>query len=273
MSTPVSYREDAKRAAQDQWNADPCGPSTTAELGSAANADQLLAGRRDYGPWFPEGLDYAGARGQRVLDLGCGQGIDLMEYALAGALPTGIDLTPRHVELARLHLAAKGLEAEVVQGDVERLPFDDGSFDRLSSNGVLHHTPDMPAALREAHRVLRPGGEARIIVYNRLSLHYWGQQVLMIGLLQGALLKERSMEGVLSRGVELSSIDARPLVRVYSPRRLKQMMRSAGFDDVQAIVRHMNPTDAPLVGRLPESTRERLGRRVGWYVVGRGVRR
>lgn len=112
-----------------------------------------------------------------------------------------------------------GLEAEIVEGDAENLPFEDARFDRVSSNGVLHHTPDMPAALREVRRVLKPGGEARIIVYNRHSFHYWLTQVLYEGVLRGGLLKERSMEGVLSRGVEYSSIGARPLVRVYSPSR------------------------------------------------------
>src|SRR5947207_3392306 len=89
------------------------------------------------------------AKGLDVLDVGCGQGIDLAGYAMAGGRPTGVDLTPRHVELARAHPAAMGLEGEVVVGDAEALPFVDESFDRVSSNGVLHHTPDMPAALRE----------------------------------------------------------------------------------------------------------------------------
>ncbi len=66
--------------------------------------------------------------------------------------------------------------------------------------------------------MLRPGGEARILVYNRRSL-----SLLAVvrssgkGIRQRQLLQERSMEGVLSRGVERSSIGARPLVRVYSP--------------------------------------------------------
>ena len=68
-------------------------------------------------------------------------------------------------------------------GDAERLPFEDASFDRVSSNGVLHHTPDMLGSLREIRRVLRPGGRATIIVYNRNSLHYWLHQVAVHGVL------------------------------------------------------------------------------------------
>ena len=149
--------EDAKRAAVEQWTADPCGSNAAeGEPGSRSYFEDLLRARFEYGPWMPESLGYDETKGLRVLDVGCGQGIDVYRYALAGARATGIDLTPRHVELSRAHLEAMGLEAEIVQGDAEALPFPDASFDRVSSNGVLHHTPDMPAALREIRRVLAP---------------------------------------------------------------------------------------------------------------------
>ena len=76
-----------------------------------------------------EVLAYDSAAGLSVLDVGCGQGIDLVRYARGGANVTGVDLTPRHVELARAHLAACGLRGEVVEGDAEELPFSDAMFD------------------------------------------------------------------------------------------------------------------------------------------------
>jgi ubiquinone/menaquinone biosynthesis C-methylase UbiE len=276
---PTSYTEDPKQAAIDQWTADPC-LSADGDPGSRPYFEDLLAKRSEYAPWMADELDYAGAHDLRVLDVGCGQGIDAASYAMAGARATGIDLTPRHVELARRHLQAVGLAAEVVEGDAESLPFDDGAFDRVSSNGVLHHTPDMPAALREIRRVLVRGGEARIIVYNQASFHYWIGQVLERGILQRELIRERSMSGVLASGVEYSSIGARPLVRVYTPRRLRRIMREAGFDDVSTTVRHYLPSDtsitrllAPRVAALRNPrVLDRLGRMGGWYVIGRGQR-
>lgn len=277
MATPP---DTWKQAAVEQWTADPCGANEVAdEPGSRAYFERLLAARSEYAPWMAESLDYAGAKGLRVLDVGCGQGLDLARYAEAGADATGVDLTPRHTELARAHAEALGLAVEVVQGDAESLPFEDERFDRASSNGVLHHTPDMPAALREIRRVLRPGGEARIVVYNKRSLHYWVDQVLLHGVLRGALLRERSMAGVLSRNIEHSSIGARPLVRVYSPRQLRGLMTAAGFTAVTTEVRHFQPSDTFLTGwlrRLPrarwERPLDRVGRLAGWYVVGRGRR-
>lgn len=268
---------DYKQAAIEQWTADPCG-AAEGEPGSAGYFERLLAARHEYAPWMVDELDYTGARDLDVLDVGCGQGIDVARYALSGARATGIDLTPRHVELTRAHLAALGLEAKVELGDAENLPFADGSFDRVSSNGVLHHTPDMPAALAEILRVLRPDGEARIIVYNKRSFHYWLMQVAWEGVVHRKLLRERSMAGVLSSGVEASSIGARPLVRVYSPRQLRGLLRAAGFERVETAVRHFHAGDTPLTAVLERrlkplrdpSVLDRIGRIGGWYVVATG---
>jgi ubiquinone/menaquinone biosynthesis C-methylase UbiE len=276
---PTSYTDDAKQAAIDQWTADPC-EGIDGEPGSRGYFEGVMAQRFEHAPWMADELDYAGAHGRRVLDVGSGQGIDVARYALAGAEVTGVDLTPRHVELSRRHLEVLGLRGEIVQGDAESLPFGDAVFDRVSSNGVLHHTPDLPAALREIRRVLVPGGEARIIVYNRSSFHYWIAQVLERGILHRELLRERSMAGVLSSGVERSSIGARPLVRVYSPRALRRHMRDAGFADVTTTVRHYLTSDTSitrlLAPRLPilrnPAVLDRLGRIGGWYVIGRGLR-
>ncbi len=277
MDSPTDY----KQAAIDQWTADPCGEVVAeGETGTRAYFESLLQSRDDYAHWMHDSLGYAQTAGLDVLDVGCGQGIDVTRYALAGARATGMDLTPRHVELARKHTTAMGLDVTIVEGDAESMPFADASFDRVSSNGVLHHTPDMPAALREIRRVLRPGGETRVIVYNRSSLHYWMNQVGYCGIVRGQLFQERSMAGVLSRGVEYSSTGARPLVRVYSPRQVRRMLNEAGFHDVSTTVRHFHAEDAVLTGILEkrvtalreQKTLDRIGRAAGWYVVGVGRR-
>lgn len=271
---------DYKQAAVEQWTADPCGANAAGggEPGSAEYFERLLAARHEYAPWMIDALNYAGTDGLDVLDVGCGQGIDVARYAQAGARATGIDLTPRHVELARAHLAALGLEATIVHGDAEDLRFPDASFDRVSSNGVLHHTPDMPAALAEILRVLRPGGEARIVVYNKRSFHYWLKQVAWEGVVRRGLLRERSMAGVLSSGVEVSSIGARPLVRVYSPGQMKELLERAGFEGVETTVRHFNASDTPVTAVLERRLKslrdpavlDRIGRAGGWYIVATG---
>jgi ubiquinone/menaquinone biosynthesis C-methylase UbiE len=255
---------DWKQRAIEQWTADPCGPP-------ADEISGLLRARRAYAPFMAGVLDYDGARGMSVLDVGCGQGIDLCEYALAGATVTGIDLTPRHVELARLHLDALGLEGTVIEGDAENMPFDDDTFDRVSSNGVLHHTPDLPRAIAEVHRVLRRAGTATIIVYNRDSGYYWIEQVLKYGILRGQLLRERTMENVMSRNVEISSVGARPLVRAYKHAPLRRILETAGFSDVTVTASPFKPDDTFVTRYLPRRIQTRLSNLpMGWYLVARG---
>jgi SAM-dependent methyltransferase len=269
---PTSFRADPKQAAIEQWTADPCGQIGGAEPGTREYFERLLAERHDYGPWMRDVLDYDGARGLRVLDVGCGQGIDAARYAMAGARATGLDLTPRHVELAQAHLDALGLDAEIVRGDAEVMPFDDHTFDRVSSNGVLHHTPDIGAALREIRRVLVPGGELRMILYNRASAWFWLELVGFHGIARGLLLQERgSLEGVASRTVEHTSIDARPLVRFYSPRQVRGLLRAAGFGDVRTTVHDFKPSAQTLTKRLRDERAIRwLDTHAGYYVVGYG---
>jgi ubiquinone/menaquinone biosynthesis C-methylase UbiE len=110
--------------------------------------------------------------GMRVLDLGCGRGEVLLACARAGAEVAGIDYAEAAVAISRDTLAdVPG--AEVVEGDVTALPWPDGSFDAVLSGDVIEHLvpADGEAMLREAHRVLRPGG--RLVVHtapNRLFL-------------------------------------------------------------------------------------------------------
>jgi ubiquinone/menaquinone biosynthesis C-methylase UbiE len=237
---------DWKKRAIDQWSADPCGPEAPGVFG-------LIAARREYAPWMAKHLAYDGSAALEVLDVGCGQGIDVCEFALAGARVTGIDLTPRHIALAEEHAREAGIEAALIEGDCEQLPFDDASFDRVIANGVLHHTPNIAAALREMRRVLRSGGKATVVVYNRNSWHYWLNQVLWRGLLNGRLFVERGMAGVLSTGVERSSVGARPLVRTYTRRQLLRLMEEARFASISTWVSPFRPADSPFTRWLPDA--------------------
>ena len=101
--------------------------------------------------------------GERVLDLGCGCGLDVFVAArLVGpeGSAVGIDLTPEMVEGARQAAADWPLKNVHVQvGEIEALPFSDGSFDLVISNGALNLVPDKDAAFSEAWRVLKPGGD------------------------------------------------------------------------------------------------------------------
>ena len=97
--------------------------------------------------------------GVAVLDAGCGRGEVLLACARAGSTVAGIDYAQAAVEISRDTLAEVP-GADIRQGDISRLPWADGSFDRVLSGDVIEHLdPDQAQAmLAEAHRVLRPGG-------------------------------------------------------------------------------------------------------------------
>jgi arsenite methyltransferase len=104
--------------------------------------------------------------GERVLDLGSGDGTDSLVAAQmvgeSGSV-TGIDMTPEMLGKARGAAEQMGVgNVEFVEGEVEHLPFPDASFDVVISNGVIDLVPDKEAVFSEIHRVLVPGGRIQI---------------------------------------------------------------------------------------------------------------
>jgi len=104
--------------------------------------------------------------GRRVLEIGCGMGFHSELLARAGAELSAVDLSPTSVMATRKRLELKKLTASVHQMDAETLAFPSGSFDLVWSWGVIHHSSRTGRILSEIERVLRPGGETRIMVYN-----------------------------------------------------------------------------------------------------------
>jgi ubiquinone/menaquinone biosynthesis C-methylase UbiE len=127
-------------------------------------------------------------------------GADHLEWAKSGpASLTGIDLTDRAVGFTRSRLAFYGFASEVQVGDAEALPFADDSFDLVFSYGVLHHTPNTPQAVREVHRVLRPGGICRIMIYHKhcmVGYMLWARYGLL------ALRPFRSLDDIYAHHLE-----------------------------------------------------------------------
>jgi ubiquinone/menaquinone biosynthesis C-methylase UbiE len=162
--------DSGKRAVQEFWDRAACGEELY--LANQQREGYSAQARRRYElePVIVQFAEFEAAAGQRVLEIGVGLGADHQRYAEAGARLWGIDLTDRAVAHTRRRLTLFGLDSALATGDAEHLPFPADEFDSVYSWGVLHHSPDTPRAVAEVHRVLRPGGVARIMIYHKWSL-------------------------------------------------------------------------------------------------------
>jgi ubiquinone/menaquinone biosynthesis C-methylase UbiE len=157
---------DLKTRVRSHWQAQPCGTRDLGKEDRRRFFEELERERYQLEPYIRPFASFEDGRGKRVLEVGVGAGTDFVNWVRAGAQATGVDLTEAGVALTRERLALEGLTARVSVGDAEKLPFANGSFELVYSYGVLHHSPDTQAAVREVHRVLQPGGRARIMVYH-----------------------------------------------------------------------------------------------------------
>jgi len=119
--------------------------------------------------YLPNVVDFNAYRGKKILEIGCGVGIDLIRFAKGGAHVTGIDLAQQSIQLAKKNFEYNALKADLRLMNGEALEFADNSFDMVYAHGVLQYTADTGKMAKEMHRVLRSGGEAIAMVYNRRS--------------------------------------------------------------------------------------------------------
>lgn len=138
-------------------------------VGSDGFFEELEVYRFDKLDYLPRVVDFNAYKRKRLLEVGCGVGIDLVRFAKHGAIVTGIDLADVAVDLARKNFQRRGVPGDFRTMNGEDLQFPDQSFDVVYAHGVLQYTNDPARMIREIHRVLTPGGAAILMVYNRYS--------------------------------------------------------------------------------------------------------
>jgi ubiquinone/menaquinone biosynthesis C-methylase UbiE len=219
----------AKDAVAEFWDRASCGEDLY--LSNQQRDGYLAHARQRYTlePVIEEFADFAAAKGRTVLEIGVGLGADHQRFAEAGADLVGIDLTLRAVAHTRRRLALFNLRSALSTGDAENLAFRSNEFDCVYSWGVLHHSPNTQRAIDEVYRVLKPGGVARIMIYNKWSLvgyMLWTRY---------ALLRMRpwiTLTQVYSRHLES------PGTKAYSVGAARRMFNAFSSVDIQIYLTH-----------------------------------
>jgi len=204
-------------------------------------------------------LDLDRHSGESVLEVGCGMGLDLVEYLRHGLRVSAVDVSRRSLELTRRLLDQRGMRARLMMADAERLPFAEETFQLVVARGVLMYTPDETRAVKEIYRVLKPGGRFLAILHNR---HSW---FVALARLSGTnLYSERGDP---------------PINRVHSRRQARRLF--SGFDHLRIVpdkvpspserrhgpfARLYNGLFVPLAGLLPRA----LVRSLGYYLIVQG---
>jgi len=274
------------------WNDKPCDSELSEqERFSTAYFLDIERQRYELQPHILDLLEKFDWRGKRVLEVGAGVGTDARRLINMGALYTGINVDRGSTEATTRALNAFSLPGTPLQRDATSLDFDDGSFDAVYSFGVLQHIPEVRKAVAEIHRVLRPGGELLVMVYNRSSINY----VVEIMFLRKLGLRLLSLPGAipllqwlgfprqkLERHRELHRQNSRmsdtewlsrntngqdyPYCRVYDAGEAAELFSRFRIESNEVYFfdhRHWG-----VLGRLvPQSLRRVLGRLWGWHRI------
>lgn len=178
LSAEEAQAEFAKvdiNKVQDYWDRRPCNLfHSKAEVGTKQYFDEVEKRKYFVEPHIPGFAEFDLWKGKKVLEIGCGLGTESINFARAGATLSIVELSGKSLELTKKRFEVFGLKANFYQGNAEDLenilPKEDlGTFDMVWSFGVIHHTPHPENVIRGIKKFLKPEGEARIMVYSKVS--------------------------------------------------------------------------------------------------------
>jgi ubiquinone/menaquinone biosynthesis C-methylase UbiE len=185
---------------------------------------------------FPDSLQ----EGERMLSVGCGQGTDVfaaLERMKRDAKIVGIDISSNSLKSAADEIGRTDLNnnATFIHADVQKLPFENESFDTVWSLGVLHHVPDIKAALSEIKRVLRPEGKLFLMLYRSscpkgilVNIARRVSRFIDIVMRQNHYLynKIRKTNGENKSGTAIYELLGCPILNLYSGKQVHALLRN-----------------------------------------------
>ncbi|MDP3710315.1 MAG: class I SAM-dependent methyltransferase [bacterium] len=244
----------------------------------APNVDFFREVDRKFIKWTPWGqrdmrplsgmIDYNKLRDKKVLDIAVGTGWSTEQFARHGATTTAIDISPKAIDLTKKRFKTFDLpEPEALVADAQNMPFADGTFDFVLAWGCLMHMPDTEKAIREIHRVLKPGGRMAAMMYNKNSLHWWYYIWLSKGILRGKLLS-MSAQQLANRYTDGVYQGGNQLTKFYSRKDIKKMFSmfnscKVRVYDTTTPIDHLPHRRVPMGSILPIRFKNYLTKKLG----------
>jgi len=282
----------AQERVRAYWNDKPC-DSELSDRDRLSREYFLDIERQRYElqPHIPDILSKIDWSGKRVLEIGTGVGTDARNIIGKGGDYTGVNVDRGSTEATSQALRVFSLPGVALERSATSLDFPDNTFDVVYSFGVLHHIPEAAKAVAEIHRVLKPGGELLVMLYNRTSINYLVEIMFLrrLGLqflsVPGAIALLRRLGFAcdkLERHVELRKQHGsmtgqewlsrntdgpdNPYSRVYGAKEAAELLK--GFRIEKQEVHFFDHRHWGAPGRLlPKGVRGALGRHWGWHRV------
>ncbi len=215
--------------------------------------------------YMHEAFKFQEFSGKKVLEIGCGSGIDAVEFARNGAIVTAIDITDNAVALTRELAKEAGVSITVVKQDKNGIPYKDNVFDCIYSFGVLHHIPDVDSVLKEAHRVLKPGGVIMAMLYHRDSI-LWAYSILKRW--ADNHQKPRELNDIVATSYYSERNEGCPYVKAYTKSEARELFEQY-FEDVEVSV-HYNVIDTPQQRKIKLDISDKY--ELGWNLIVKGMK-
>ena len=213
-------------------------------------------------------IDYQSLKEKKILEIGCGSGVNAAIFASLGIDITAVDITEKAIDLTQKRFKVFGLRGKILRVDAEKMTFENESFDYVWSWGVIHHTANIQNAISEIYRVLKYDGRAQIMVYNRNSFRYWLLGGLYYGIIKGRIFRmsleevnKSFTDGYIAR--HLTKREARQLFSMFNMKKFMILDQGDHFLPFGKVNRVLEKV-------IPEKIFSKIDvffmRRFGWFL-------
>jgi SAM-dependent methyltransferase len=245
---------------QQYWNSRPCNiRHSNSPIGSLQYFEEVEKRKYLVEPHIPNFANFSNWKNKRVLEIGCGIGTDAANFAKAGAIYTGVELSTESLNLTKKRFELYGLSGELLEANAENIDhfLGDRKFDLIYSFGVLHHTPSIENAFKAIRNLCDEKTLFKFMVYAK---HSWKNSLIEAGLDQ-----PEAQFGC-------------PIANVYSKSEISELLLINGFETVEISQDHIFPYIVekyvnyeyeiqPWCKTMPSELFNALEKQLGWHLL------